>query len=95
MSSCRCQRGFASLTEEQLQKLYFFYAGEGFPPTMTLDLNQNLTNLKREHCLRNGGADFGIFENNSNYLISIQGNSEPLFLHKCLALATCIRSKSN
>ncbi len=27
--------------------------------------------------------------------ISIQGNSGPMVLHKCLALATCIRSKSN
>ncbi len=27
--------------------------------------------------------------------VSIQGNSGPVVLHKCLALATCIRSKSN
>ena len=27
--------------------------------------------------------------------VSIQGNSGPIVLHKCLALATCIRSKSN
>ncbi len=28
-------------------------------------------------------------------LVSIQGNSGPMVLHYCLALATCIRSKSN
>ncbi len=27
--------------------------------------------------------------------VSYQGNSGPMVLHKCLALATCIRSKSN
>ena len=27
--------------------------------------------------------------------VSIQGNSGPMVLHKCLALATCICSKSN
>ena len=46
------------LREEQLQKLYLFYAGEGFAHNMTSDLDQNLTNLRTEHCLRNGGADF-------------------------------------
>ncbi len=30
-----------------------------------------------------------------NEIISIQGNSGPMVLHKCLALDTCIRSKSN
>ncbi len=28
-------------------------------------------------------------------LFSTQGNSRPMVLHKCLALATCIRSKSD
>ena len=30
-----------------------------------------------------------------NVLFSIQGNSGPMVLHKCLPLATCIHSKSN
>ncbi len=66
-SSCRDPRGFTSLREEQLQKRYLLYAGEGFPPKMTSDLDQSLTNLRREHCLHNGGADFWICENCQNY----------------------------
>ncbi len=34
-------------------------------------------------------------EPDSKFGLSIQGNSGPMVLHKCLALATCIRSKSN
>ncbi len=37
------------------------------------------------HCKQNG----------AKVSISIQGNGGPMVLHKCLALATCIRSKSN
>ncbi len=37
-----------------------------------------------------------IFEVNlESMFVSIQGNSGPMVLHYCLALATCIRSKSN
>ncbi len=58
MFSCRYPRGFASLREAQLQKMYLVYAGEGIAP----DLNQNLINLRREHCLRSRGGGFFCYE---------------------------------